>query len=108
MDRITQLLQFLQDNPKDPFVRYALALEYLKRNDTATGLQYFEGLVESDPDYVGTYYHLGKLYAALKRKDDALACYQKGMQTAKKLNDQHSLAELQNAHMNLELGLGDD
>lgn len=108
MDRIQQLLQFLQENPRDAFIQYALALEYIKKGDTDTGLFYFEQLVKNDPDYVGTYYHLGKLYKGIGRKQDALNCYQAGMLIAKKINDQHSLAELQNAHMNLEMGLDDE
>lgn len=108
MSRIENLLQFLAESPKDSFIQYALALEYIKQGEQQTGLQYFEGLIHNDPDYVGTYYHLAKLYNQLNRKDDALACYDKGIAIAKKLNDQHSLAELQNAALNLKMGIDDE
>lgn len=108
MNRIDSLLNFLKESPKDSFIQFALALEYIKNGDPDTGLQYFEGLVVNDPDYVGTYYHLAKLYIQLERADDAAACFDKGIAIAKKLNDQHSLAELQNAALNLKLGLTDE
>lgn len=108
MDRIEQLLKYLAENPKDSFLQYALALEYLKKGDLETGLHYFETLVEKDPDYIGTYYHLGKLYNKLGRRSDAENCYTKGLNIATKLNDQHSFAELQNAKTNMSLGIDDD
>lgn len=108
MSRIENLLEFLNENPKDSFVRYALALEYVKQGSPEIGLNYFEGLVEDDPEYVGTYYHLAKLYLQLSRKSDAESCYEKGIIIAKKINDQHSLAELQNAFLNLQMGIEED
>lgn len=108
MDRVEQLLIYLSENPRDSFLQYALALEYIKKGEMETGLKYFEALVEADPDYVGTYYHLGKLYNKLGRKSDAENCYTTGLKIATKLNDQHSFAELQNAKTNLSLGIDDD
>ena len=108
MSRINQLLQFLQDNPKDSFIQYALALEYIKIGEPDTGRQYFEQLISNDPDYVGTYYHLAKLYVQLNEKSLAESCYENGIAIAKKLNDTHSLAELQNAYTNLKMGISDD
>ncbi len=108
MDRLQQLLIYLAENPKDSFLQFALALEYLKKGENDEGLKYFEALIENDADYVGTYYHLGKLYNKLGRKKDAENCYTKGLLIATKLNDQHSFAELQNAKTNLSLGLDDD
>ncbi len=108
MERLDQLLVFLEENPKDSFIQYALALEYLKKLEYDKALQYFEGLVEKDPNYVGTYFHLGKLYKKLNRMDEAKKTYDEGLIVAKRLNDQHSAAELQNARTNLIMGLEDD
>ncbi len=108
MNRLEQLLIYLEENPRDSFLQFALALEYLKKGEAEEGLKYFETLVENDPEYVGTYYHLGKLYNKLGRKTDAENCYAKGLDIASKLNDQHSFAELQNAKTNLSLGIDDD
>ena len=93
--RLDKLLEFLQNEPEDAFLKYALATEYLRLNQTDKALQYYESLIDHHPDYVGTYYHLGKLYEALNRKSDALNTYQKGMETAKAQRDNHAFSELQ-------------
>lgn len=62
-------------------------------------------MVAIDPDYVGTYYHLGKLYEEIEEGEKALEIYQKGIEIAKKIKDQHALSELMGAKMNLEMEL---
>ena len=94
-DRLEKLLAFLENEPNDEFLLYALATEYLRLNDLAKALEYYERLVNDHPTYVGTYYHLGKLYEALNRKPDAILIYEKGMETAKKQRDNHAFSELQ-------------
>lgn len=98
LSRLEKLLEFLQNEPQDEFLQYALATEYLRLNDTGKALQYYENLASNHPDYVGTYYHLGKLYEALNRKQDAISIYQKGMEAAKKKRDNHAFAELQTVY----------
>jgi len=94
-DRLTQLMAFLSESPHDPFLKYALASEYLKSGHTEEALRYYEELMDKHPTYVGTYYHLGKLYEALNRKDEAITVYEKGMQAARDKRDMHALSELQ-------------
>lgn len=100
-NRLQKLLEFIKQEPDDPFLKYALAIEYLKLDDQETALSYFEDLVSSHPDYTGTYYHLGKLYETLGRKDDAVKTYRDGMQHAKKARDNHAFAELQSVYNSL-------
>ena len=107
MDRFETLLQYHREDPGDPFVRYALAQEHLGRGETNEALQYFEGLADEHPDYVGTYYHLGKLYEALGRSGDAIRTYQAGIQQAAQASDLHARAELQGALLEAQ-GIGFD
>ncbi len=100
-DRLTKLLEFLKNEPDDPFLLYALATEYLRLNQSDAALNYYERLITDHPGYVGTYYHLGKLYEALNRKEDALKTYETGIQTARKARDNHALAELQGVYNQL-------
>ena len=95
LNRLQKLLDFLENEPGDPFLKYALATEYVNSNQAEKALFYYEDLVSNHPDYVGTYYHLGKLYEALGRKDEAIQIYQKGMLVARKCNDMHAFSELQ-------------
>ena len=77
--RIAQLLKFLEANANDSFVRFALALEYIKVGDEQRGLEYFLDIRKDDPDYTGTYYHLGKLYERLHKKKEAEEVYREGL-----------------------------
>jgi tetratricopeptide (TPR) repeat protein len=94
-NRLQKLLDFQKNEPNDPFLKYALATEYLSSNEPDKALLYYEDLLQNHADYVGTYYHLGKLYEALDRKDEAISTYQKGMLAARKSNDMHAFSELQ-------------
>jgi tetratricopeptide (TPR) repeat protein len=93
--RISRLLEFLEKEPNDPFLNYALATEYLVLGDSSLALTYFEELIENHPDYVGTYYHLGKLYEILGRKDEAIATYKNGIEVAANQQNAHARSELQ-------------
>ncbi|RXK62875.1 tetratricopeptide repeat protein [Lacibacter luteus] len=97
MERIEQLRKFLADSPNDSFLKHALALEYIKLGDDVTAKQLFEELLAADPGYVGSYYHLGKLYERLNDNDAAISWYEKGMQVAKEKGEQHAYGELRGA-----------
>jgi len=101
MDRIAKIQGFLQQNPKDNFLRHALALEYIKLNETGEARVLFESILNDSPDYVGSYYHLAKLLEQLGEKELAIAWYEKGMAAAKTAKDQHSYNELQAAYEDL-------
>jgi hypothetical protein len=53
---------------------------------------------------VGTYYHAGKLYELLDRKDQAITTYKKGMEVSRKAGDMHAFSELQSVY-NSVMGL---
>jgi len=103
-NRLQKLLEFYNNEPNDPFLKYALATEYLSGGNTDAALRYFEDLTSNHEGYVGTYYHLGKLYEKLGRKDDAVSTYQKGMQVARAARDNHAFSELQSVY-NSAVGL---
>ena len=101
MDRIEKLNEFLQSNPADSFVRHALALEYVKLGDDLAARKLFEELLEKDPDYVGSYYHLAKLLERNNATEEAIRWYEKGMEQAKKMKDEHAWQELRGAYEEL-------
>lgn len=95
ISRLDKLLEFIKNEPNDEFLKYALATEYLRLNEIDKSLAYYEDLVQNHPNYTGTYYHLGKLYEALNRKDDAIKTYEVGMEITKAKRDNHAFSELQ-------------
>lgn len=102
--RLQKLLDFLSSEPNDPFLKYALATEYLNANELDLAMGYYEDLLKNHPDYVGTYYHAGKLYEQINRKDEAVATYRKGMEVSRSAGDSHAFSELQTVY-NSVMGL---
>lgn len=101
MERISRIQAFLQENPKDNFLRHALALEYIKLGDDAHARELFEAVLTDSPDYVGSYYHLAKLLEKMEERELAISWYEKGMAAAKNAGDTHSYNELQAAYDDL-------
>lgn len=103
-DRLELLKSMLEKNPKDSFLLFAIAKEYEGLGNNKAALDFFLSLRESQPDYVGLYYHLGKLYEKNEEIEKAFFTYKDGMEVAKAAGDQHALNELTGA----KLFLGDD
>lgn len=101
MERINKLLDFLKQSPKDNFLRHALALEYIKLGDDAKAKKIFVEILAESPNYVGSYYHLAKLFERVGETELAINYYEKGMAEAKIAKDNHSYNELQAAYEDL-------
>ena len=72
-------------------------MEYIKFGDEQAAKQLFENILKKDPNYVGSYYHLGKLLERLNDKAAAITVYESGMKEAILAKDKHSYNELQGA-----------
>lgn len=103
--RLEDLLQYYDEDEPDSFILFALAQEYEQIDQPDAALIHYEKLLDLHPDYVGGYYHYAGLLAKTNQSEKALEIYDAGMAVATELKDQHSLAELQNAKLNMELGL---
>jgi Tfp pilus assembly protein PilF len=101
MERISQLKEFLESSPADNFLQHALALEYMKAGDDAAARSLFEEILNRDPGYIGSYYHLAKLLERTGETDAAIRWYEKGMEEAKKKDDRHAYGELKSAYEEL-------
>ena len=109
MDRLAALLEFHEQDPEDAFTHFALAQEYARRGDDARALAFYEKLAAGQPDYTGTYYHLGKLYQRLGRTGDAIATYERGIAVCRRQRNIKDLSELQDALLAAQgVGFDDD
>ncbi|MEL7005640.1 MAG: tetratricopeptide repeat protein [Bacteroidota bacterium] len=96
-ERLKQLFTFLKDEPKDPFILYAIATEY-NGNEPQEALKYFEILLEDHPDYLATYYHAANLFVDFDQAERAEATFKKGLELAIKQGNSLAHRELQNAY----------
>ena len=97
MERIEKLKDFLSKNPDDSFLQHALALEYVKRGDDEEAKRVFENLLEKDPGYIGSYYHLAALLERVGDREAAINCYHRGLEKAGTAGDKHAYNELRSA-----------
>ncbi len=104
---ISKLARQIKKNPDDSFSKFALALELLKIGEQKSALPLFKNIAANDPEYVGVYYHLGKLYEELGENNLAFDTYKAGISVAEQNQDHHSKSELQGALINLEIELED-
>ncbi len=82
-------------------MQHALALEYIKIANDTEAKKLFENILDKEPSYIGSYYHLGKLLERIGETNVAINIYTKGMEEAKKAGDQHTYNELQGAYEDL-------
>jgi Tfp pilus assembly protein PilF len=101
VERIEKLKEFLQQNPADSFLQHALALEYIKAGNDKEAQKLFEDILQREPGYVGSYYHLAKLLERNGNTEAAIKWYEKGMEAAKKAGENHAYNELRSAYEEL-------
>lgn len=97
------ILDMLKHNADDTFLRYAVALEYVKLDQKEKAIQYLKSLVKDFPDYLATYYQLGKLLEEKGKTDKAIEIYKQGREVAKTQKDSKTLGELGEALMILDV-----
>lgn len=97
MDRVEKIKEMLAVNPADSFLQHALALEYIKLGKEGQARNLFEEILNREPGYIGSYYHLAKLLERSNNNVEAIKWYEKGMEEAKRAGDNHALGELRSA-----------
>ena len=94
--RLQLLLDFYAAEPNDAFILYALATEY-RAPDPDRAWTFYHKLLTEHPDYVGTYYHAGKLLEQFGKPQEAEKVYREGLRVSRRAGQQHAASELQQA-----------
>ncbi len=102
MNRLEYLLQLQAEQPDEAFTLFALAKEYEKLVQPDVAREHYLLLREKHPDYVGLYYHLGKLQEQTDSHEIAADTYRAGMEVAKAANDRHAFGELNAALLEID------
>ena len=96
-NRIEILKNMLQQNPRDSFARYGLAMEYANSGELESAVAEFRALLEFNPDYAAAYFHGGQALEKLGRLEEARQSYAEGIEVTSRTGDQHTRSELQAA-----------
>jgi len=95
MDKIASLKEILEQDPKNAFARYGLAMEFSGRGETESALAEFDRLLADHPDYTAGYFMAAQTLARASRAGDAKQRLVDGMACARRTGNQHALREMQ-------------
>jgi tetratricopeptide (TPR) repeat protein len=92
--RIDVLRDLLAQNPGNSFMRYGLAMEYVKAGELQCAVEEFSAILVNDPSYSAAYFHGGQALEKLGRIEDARDYYRRGIEYSR---DPHARSELEAA-----------
>ena len=97
MSELTRREKFeamLADEPKDQFLRYALAMEYQKEGEHDRSLEFLRSLMAEEPPHVPSFFMAGQQLVGLERPDDAREVLRVGIEQAREQGDSHAASEM--------------
>lgn len=97
------MLKMQESQPDDSFLAYAISLEYRALGDQQKAAGMLTALIKKDPDYLPSYYQMGKIHEEQGQLADAIATYKAGKKLARRTNDMKTLGELNEALMMLDV-----
>lgn len=59
-NRLQELHRFQQEDPNDPFIPYAIAIEEYSLGMTTVAIEHMVDLINTQPDYLPAYYQSAK------------------------------------------------
>lgn len=94
MSRRAQLEQLLNSEPRDAFLRYALAMCCLSEEDFDAAQAHFQQLLSDHPDYVAGYFQYAQLHVRCGNVEAAKPLLKSGIEIARHAGDSHSADEM--------------
>ncbi len=103
MDKLASLKEILEQDPKNAFARYGLAMEHAARGETASALAEFDRLLQDHPEYTAGYFMSAQTLAKARRVADAKQRLGEGIASARRTGNQHAASEMQAMLDDLEM-----
>lgn len=91
------LEEMIEKGNRDPFVRYARAMELRSARRLEEALAAFREVIESDPEYVPTYLMAAQVATELGLLGEARALLEAGVPRAEAAGDGRAVSELNDA-----------
>ncbi len=98
-----KIRQMLVAEPRDVFLRYALAMELDSAGQLDESLAAYQELMQDKLPHVPSYFRTGQLLVRMGRPDDAKVALAQGIQLAIVQGDAHSAAEMNELLGSLEV-----
>ena len=95
VDKVVAFTEILAQDPGNAFARYGLAIEYTQRGETALALNQFDELAKLHPDYTAGYQMAAQILMASGKVQQAEIRLRAGIDSARRTNNQHALAEME-------------
>ena len=93
--RIDKIQAMLQDDPRDAFLRYTLAMEYRKLDENDKSLDLLTELANNEvPRYVAAFFMAAQQLVELDRIEEARTFLRDGIDEARSQGNQHAAAEM--------------
>lgn len=92
--RKEQILDLLENDPNDTFLRYGLAMELRKEGSHEEARQQFESLMRGDPPYVAAWFMCGQMLAEMGEIEESRTVLREGIEIARLAGDAHAAGEM--------------
>jgi len=93
--RIDKIQAMLQDDPRDAFLRYTLAMEYRKLDENDKSLELLTELANNEePRYVAAFFMAAQQLVELDRIEEARTFLRDGIDEARSQGNHHAAAEM--------------
>jgi predicted Zn-dependent protease len=102
--RLDAIRKIMESTPADPFPRYGYAMELKNLGQLEEAHAAFEELERRHPDYVAQYLMHQAVLVSLRRKPEAKAVCERGLEAARRKGDGHAQGEIQQALEAIEYG----
>ncbi len=96
-NRLDVLKQMVDQDPKNTFARYGLAMEFANSGNLQQAVEEYRTVLSHDENYAAAYYHGGQALEKLGDLDEARALYEKGIEITTRKGDGHTRAEIEAA-----------
>jgi Flp pilus assembly protein TadD len=94
---MNKLRAMLEQQPDDPFLLYALAMEHKKAGEASAAIEHFRRVIQLDPGYCYAYHQIGLIHENAGDTASAKSAYQEGIDAAIRKGDAHAREEIEAA-----------
>jgi predicted Zn-dependent protease len=93
-ERMVQFQELVALDPHDTVVRFGLGELYFQAQKFTQAVDQFAEIIRLNPQYSAAYRYLGQSYAALGRREEAEATFQRGIAVAETRGDLQTAKEM--------------